>query len=123
MEGMRRERMVLDMQGRWNFDLPSKHGDYGVFVGTVDGKGLAVLTEPNECGECLVVVHDNTDGGLTAGEREDIAKKAVTQTVYWNDIDCYHWMFDFKCGGHWCEMWHGNDDEPYYLAMHINVIE
>ena len=111
------------MQGHWNFDEPSRHGDYGVFVGTVDGEELAVLTEPNERGECLVVIHDNTADGLSVDKRNEIALKAATQTVFWNDIACYHWMYDFKSGEHWCEMWHGNDDEPYYLATHINVYE
>ena len=114
------------MQGRWDFSKPSKHGDYAIFVGAPDDGTIFVLTadEYNEAsGECLVIVHDNTMDGLTADQRNEISMSAVVQTIYWNDYDSYYWCFDWKVAGHWCEMWHGNDDEPYYLAQHINVID
>ena len=48
-------------------------------------------------------VIDDTEKGLTNEEVDAIAEKASWEPIFWNDVDCYHWMFDFKAAGHWCE--------------------
>ena len=117
------------MQGRWNFGEPSKHGDYGVFVGLDEDSNHVILKECNEYGECFVVIHDNTEHGLSVDERHRIAIASANQMIYWNDIDCYHWMFDFKVGEHWCEALFGEDvmaqfhqDNPFDV-LNVNVYE
>ena len=74
-------------------------------------------------------VIDNTEAGLTAEEVDQIVDKAKDEAIYWNDVDCYHWMFDFKVGSHWCEGLFGEDvmeqfsQENPFDTLNVNVYE
>jgi len=68
-----------------------------------------------------VLVHDNTERGIDHETRRKIAERAVTQTLYFNDVECYHWMFDFTVWDHWCEMVHVRDGGKLFDPLEINV--
>lgn len=107
------------------FNKQSKHGDYGIFVGgSYCSSDFEIVTGNGSYDSVgFVVVHDDTEHGLSEQERNDIALASIHQNIFWNDIECYHWMYDFQCDGHWCEMWRGNDEEPYYLVQHMIVTD
>lgn len=96
-----------------------KHGDYGFHIkGVHNDKGEWIDYDK----PVFVMVHDNTDGGLTDFELKRVAEAATTKTVYWSDGRLCYWMFDFKMWDHWCEML-DVPDEPYYECMHISVYD
>ena len=38
---------------------------------------------------------------LTADEQRSIARAAMDQRIYFNDVECRSWFFDFKHEGRW----------------------
>ena len=72
---------------------------------------------------------DNTEYGLTPEEVDTITDVAAEQAIYWNDIECYHWMYDFKACGHWCEGLFNEEtmeifeQENPFDILNINVYE
>lgn len=61
-----------------------------------------------------VPVHiDTGDFEVMAVDRDKIAEAAVTSTIYWNDVDCYYWMYDFPINCKWCEMAQPQDVSPW----------
>ena len=74
--------------------LNAKHGIYDRRV----RKGRA-LDDP-----LVVRVLDNTEAGLNDDEIDQVVIAAAEQSVFFNDLSCRHWMFDFRAaGGHWCK--------------------
>lgn len=72
----------------------------------------------------FVMVHDNSEDGLSYDELRKIAEESLRKPVYWNDLESYYWMFDFKVWNHWCEMLHEDrTGESIYECMHINVYD
>ena len=81
-------------------------------------------------GELGVIIHDNTEKGLTWEEGRVIANEAATKEIHWSDDRLCQWMYDFQAAGHWCaglfpnnglgEAWGG---ENPYATLHINVYE
>jgi len=100
------------------FDRPSKHGDYGVFV-RLEEEQLVEAFEGDSDGVSFVVIHDDTEEGLSPSERVSVAFDAALRPIYWNDFKCRYWMYDFKHGEHWCRM--VQTDLPYYVAIHMLV--
>lgn len=72
---------------------------------------------------------DNARRPLSIEEAKAIADYAANEPIYWNDCDCYYWMFDFKVGDHWCEGLFREDvmeqfgQENPYDTLNINVYE
>lgn len=69
-----------------------------------------------------VMVYDNTGEGLNWTQGRIIAEEAANNPIYWNDCDCFYWMYDFRACGHWCEMVNAEDESPYE-CLHINVYD
>lgn len=42
-----------------------------------------------------------SEDDLTADEQRSIALAAMDQTIYFNDVECRSWFFDFKHEGRW----------------------
>lgn len=74
-----------------------------------------------------VIVHDNTEEGITFEQAERIATVAAYRPIYWSDDRMCHWMFDFKSEGHWCAaLFHNNglpDELNEFDPLHVNVYE
>ena len=74
-----------------------------------------------------VIVYDNTTDGIDFKTATAIATKAAYDPIYWSDDRMCHWMFDFKCEGHWCAgLFHNNglpDDADEFNPLHVNVYE
>ena len=96
-----------------------KHGNYGFHIKGIPNNGDWVDFDS----PMFVMVHDNSDDGLSVEELRKIAEESIRKPIYWNDVDCYYWMFDFNVWDHWCEMVTPTDEEPYWECMHINVYE
>jgi hypothetical protein len=73
-----------------------------------------------------IIVHDSTDS-IDFKTAERIAHEAAYRPIYWSDDRLCHWMFDFKCEGHWCAaLFHNNglDDElDEFNPLHIKVLD
>lgn len=75
-----------------------------------------------------VVVYDATTNGIDAITATTIAERAVRVPIFWNDVECHYWFFDFKCEGHWVTgLFRGNglpdegnvdDFEPLHVRVH-----
>lgn len=98
-----------------------KHGNYGFHLKGIHDETGKFIPIDNPDKPVFVMVHDNSDDGLTHEEMKRIAEHAVWNTVYWSDDRCCYWMYDFKVWDHWCEMVTPTDDEPFWECMHINV--
>lgn len=101
--------------------LNGKHGNYGFHIKetTCEDGSRVEFEDP-----IFVMVHDNSRDGLTPEELRKVAEASIHKPIYWNDIECFHWMFDFKVWDHWCEMVHeGLTGESIHDCMHINVSE
>jgi len=99
--------------------MDGKHGNHGFHI-----KGLHMSDGDwvEFDSPVFVMIHDNSDAGLTNDELRKIAESSVDKTIFWNDVGCYYWMFDFKVWDHWCEMLHeDHTGESIYECMHINV--
>lgn len=94
-----------------------KHGNFGFHIKGIPNNGDWVDFDS----PMFVMVHDNSDDGLSVEELRKIAEESIRKPIYWNDVDCYYWMFDFNVWDHWCEMVTPTDEEPYWECMHINV--
>jgi hypothetical protein len=96
-----------------------KNGNYGFHItSTVANDGDVVEFDS----PIFVMVHDNSTDSLSAHELRKIADVAIHQQLYWNDVESYYWMYDFKVWDHWCEMVHERvTGESIYDCMHINV--
>lgn len=74
-----------------------------------------------------VIVHDRTADGIDHKTATIIATRAAYEPIYWSDDRLCHWMFDFKCEGHWCAgLFHNNglpDDVDEFNPLHISVNE
>lgn len=99
--------------------IDGKHGNYGFHIKGIrasDGDWVEFDSD------MFVMVHDNSDSGLTHEEMKKIAEESLRKPIFWNDLDSYYWMFDFKVWDHWCEMVHEDVvGESIYKCMHINV--
>ena len=99
--------------------MNGKHGNHMIHLKGVHSKNGQWVDFENPVS---VMVHDNSDSGLTNDELRKIAEAAILKPIYWNDVDCYYWMYDFNVWTHWCEMLHEDrTGEPIYECMHINV--
>lgn len=70
-----------------------------------------------------VLVHDNTELGLDHLTMRKIAEKAMTQSIFFNEVEIYYWMFDFKVWDHWCEMVNVRESAELFNPLEINVYE
>lgn len=94
--------------------IKSCWGDYG-YTGYVDGKQYTEiydtrneLLEDHEDFAKVDVILNNKDykfiltGEISLLDSEIIDKlKEVEFTVYWNDLECYYWTYDFEINEVW----------------------
>lgn len=101
--------------------IDGKHGNYGFHIKETicnDGDHIE-FDDP-----IFVIVHDNTKNGMTHEDMRKVADASIKQHIYWNDVESYYWMYDFKVYDYWCEMLHERvTGESIYDCMHISVTE
>lgn len=100
--------------------MDGRHGNYGFHI-----KGLRAndgdwveFDHP-----WFVMVHDNSNKGLTSDELRKVAEESLRKPLYWSDARCVYWMYDFNVWDHWCELVTPTDNESIYECMHINVYD
>lgn len=56
-----------------------------------------------------VYLHDCTEKGLSMREIESIGEKLLDTTIYFNDLTCTHWFYDFRWQNYWVEQLPNSD--------------
>lgn len=56
-----------------------------------------------------VYLHDCTETGLGITAIERIGEKLLDTTIYFNDLTCEHWFYDFRWQNYWVEQLPGSD--------------
>lgn len=97
-------------------------------VTITEGKHGTYVIKPCKDSDYDVTVYDNTEDGINEAIANEIAYVASRKPIYWSDDRLCHWIFDFKCCGHWCEgLFHNNglpnEVESLVMHMHVNVYE
>lgn len=75
----------------------------------------------------VVIFNDNTDYGLSPDEEMCICRTLSNQPLYWHDIECRYWCYDFEAANHWvslmgieeCE----TEDGRSYQRWHLEVFD
>lgn len=50
-----------------------------------------------------VFITNSTGASIDNLTYQKIAERAASEPVYFNELDCYYWMFDFMVWDFWCE--------------------
>ena len=73
-------------------------------------KGETVCIHGNHIRACptspdfSVYIKNSTPHEVDNDTCQKIAERVLFDPIYFNDLECFYWMFDFNVWGHWCEV-------------------